>query len=114
MRISDWSSDVCSSDVLHALDLGFDFASTGHFVLACLGGDGNEGNEGSEGNVWFVEGCGELGGCITHSLYALFPLHQLQVALKYSMLFRMTPSMASFQSTYTVHFTIRVRAGWAR
>src|SRR3546814_4727616 len=100
MRISDWSSDVCSSDLLHALDLGFDFASTGHFVLACLGGDGNEGNEGSEGNVWFVEGCGALGGCITHSLYSLFPLHQLPVALKSSLPFRSAPSMASFQSPF--------------
>src|SRR3546814_98123 len=102
--------------VLHALDLGFDFASTGHFVLACLGGDGNEGNEGNEGNVRFTGGCGALGGCIPHSLYSLFPLHQLPVALKSSMPLRSAPSMASFQSPLVLIFSIRspaVLAKWA-
>src|SRR3546814_16098082 len=54
--------------VLHALDLGFDFASTGHFVLACLGGAGSEGTEWGEGNVWVVGGWGALCGCISPSL----------------------------------------------
>src|SRR3546814_10155269 len=41
MRISDWSSDVCSSDLL-ARDLGADCLATGHYVRRVMGRDGAE------------------------------------------------------------------------
>src|SRR5690606_9640607 len=105
--------------VLHALDLGFDFASTGHFFARFTRLGNREWGMGNR--EWGIAGGARSGCCaglsfpVPCSLLPPLP-HQLPVALKSSMPLRNAPSMASFQSPLALIFSIRspaVLAKWA-
>src|SRR3546814_12461134 len=48
MRISDWSSDVCSSDLIQAISLTFFFCRDGQYIARCEALQRERGGEGGE------------------------------------------------------------------